>query len=229
MLGVLSFDSVRSERPGRTSWWAACVFSARRSPAPWSGSGWTCRRRASRFQRFLSSLSVKLSNVSAVNLDQDIQGALRSIVDFLGMDRAVLIELPGSSGTARSWTLDGPTDLARLPWLSLRLQNGDSVRVPRVAELPDEAAVDRSSCLALGIHLLAPPLRAGKIWSGIGVCTAPPRLRATSCWSSSTPREVVANALSVLMRSARWVGCSSSRTSDAFRLSQRRWRTIISP
>jgi hypothetical protein len=88
-----------------------------------------------RFQRFLSSLSVRLSHVSAASLDQDIQAALRSIVAFLDADRAVLLELLGPGGTGRSWTVDGPADSARFPWLSLRLLGGDIVRVSRIGSV----------------------------------------------------------------------------------------------
>jgi len=164
ILGVLSFDSVRSER----SWPDDLVARLHLLSEAFASALERKRMELSlaerlRFQQLLSSLSVKLSNVSVVTLDQDIQGALRWIIDFLGVDRAVLIELLGPSGTGRSWTVDGSTDLARFPWLGRRLQDGEVVRVSRVEELPAEAAEDRSSCLALGIESpMALPLRAGK-------------------------------------------------------------------
>jgi GAF domain-containing protein len=151
-----------------------------------------------RFQRLLSSLSVKLSTVSAVTLDQKLQASLRLIIDFLRVDRAVLVELRGP-GTRRSWTVDGLTDLARFPWLSPRLQDGEVVRVSRVEEFPAEAAMDRHSCLALGLEsLTALPLRAGKTVVGALVLgTAPPG----AVWRDEAVEqvyllgEIVANAL----------------------------------
>ena len=200
MLGVLSFDSVHSERtwPDELVGRLHLLSEAFASALERKRMDLSLAERL-RFQRFLSSLSVNLSNASAVNLDEDIQGALRSIVDFLAVDRAVLIQLPGPSGTARSWTLDGPTDLARFPWLSVRLQNGDIVRVPRSADFPDEAAVDRSSCLALGIQSpLALPLRAGQtLVGGLVLGTG----SAEAAWGDEPLEqlylvgEVVANAL----------------------------------
>jgi len=200
MLGVLSFDSVRSERawPDELVGRLHLLSEAFASALERKRMDLSLAERL-RFQRFLASLSVKLSNASAVNLDQDIQGALRSIVDFLGVDRAVLIELPGSSGTARAWTLDGPTDQARFPWLSRRLQTGDTVRIPRVAGLADEAAVDRSSCLSLGIQsALALPLRAGKTLVGglvLGTGAAEAAWRDELLEQLYLLGEVVANAL----------------------------------
>lgn len=201
MLGVLSFDSVHSER----TWPDELVARLHLLSEVFASALERKRMDLSlaerlRFQRFLSSLSVKLSNASAVSLDQDIQGALRSIVDFLAVERAVLIELPGPSGTARSWTPDGPTDLARFPWLSARLQSGDIVRVPRGADFPDEAAGDRSSCLALGIQSpLALPLRAGQTLVGglvLGTTgSAEPAWRDELLEQLYLVGEVVANAL----------------------------------
>lgn len=200
MLGVLSFDSVHSERtwPDELVARLHLLSEAFASALERKRMDLSLAERL-RFQRFLSSLSLKLSNSSAVNLDQDIQGALRSIVDFLAADRAVLIELPGLSGTARSWTLDGPTELARFPWLTVRLQNGDIVRLPRGAGFPDEAAVDRSSCLALGIHsLLALPLRAGQTLVGglvLGTGSSEAAWRDELLEQLYLVGEVVANAL----------------------------------
>ena len=199
MLGVLSFDSVRSERawPDELVGRLHLLSEAFASALERKRMDLSLAERL-RFQRFLSSLSVKLSNASAVNLDQNIQGALRSIVDFLGVDHAVLIELPGPGPIARSWTPDGP-DQVRFPWLSVRLQSGDIVRVPRLAELPDEAAVDRSSCLALGIQsALALPLHAGKTLVGglvLGTGSAETAWRDELLEQLYLLGEVVANAL----------------------------------
>jgi signal transduction histidine kinase len=200
MLGVLSFDSVRSER----AWPDDLVARLHLLSEAFASALERKRMDLSlaerlRFQRFLSSLSVKLSNTSAANLDRDIQGALRWIIDFLGVDRAVLIELRGPSGPGRSWTVDGLTDLARFPWLSLRLQEGEVVRVSRVEELPEAAAVDRSSCLTLGLESpMALPLRAGKtVVGGLVLGTVFPG----GAWRDEVVEqlyllgEVVANAL----------------------------------
>jgi signal transduction histidine kinase len=168
ILGVLSFDSVRSER----TWPDDLVGRLHLLSEAFASALERKRMELSlaerlRFQRFLSSLSVRLSHVSAASLDQDIQAALRSILAFLDADRAVLLELLGPSGTGRSWTIDGPPDSARFPWLRLRLLDGDIVRISRIDELPVEAAEDRISALALGLQsLLALPLRAGKTLVG---------------------------------------------------------------
>ena len=176
MLGVLSFDSVRHER----TWPVDVVARLRLLSEAFAAALERKRIELSlaerlRFQRLLSSLSITLSNVSAVTLDQDIPIALRSIAGFLDVDRAVLLDLLGAGDTRRSWTTEGATDLARFPWLSLRLQGGDLLRVSRVDDIPEEATVDRASCLALGLEShLALPLRAGKTVVGGLLLATPP-------------------------------------------------------
>lgn len=201
MLGVLSFDSVRRER----TWPDDLVGRLHLLSEAFASALERKRMELSlaerlRFQRFLSSLSVRLSHVSAASVDQDIQGALRSIVDSLDVQRAVLLELRGSDGTRRSWTVDGPADSARFPWLSLRLlDGGDIVRVSRIDELPAEAAEDRSSALAVGLDsLMALPLRAGKTLVGglvLGTVVSGATERAELLERLSLVGEVVANAL----------------------------------
>ena len=163
MLGVLSFDSVRSER----AWPDDLVGRLHLLSEAFASALERKRMELSladrlRFQRSLASLSVRLGHVSAVTLDHDMQGALRSIVAFLGVERAALIELLGPGGTGHAWTVEGPADPLPFPWLSLRLQRDGLVQISRLDELPGDATADRASCRTLGFEsLLALPLRAG--------------------------------------------------------------------
>ena len=201
ILGVLSFDSVRRER----TWPDDLVGRLHLLSEAFASALERKRMELSlaerlRFQRFLSSLSIRLSHVSAASLDQDIQGALRSIVASLDVQRAVLLELRGSGGTGRSWTVDGPADSARFPWLGLRLlDGGDIVRVSQIDELPAEAAEDRISARALGLDsLMALPLRAGKTLVGglvLGPVVSGAAERSELLERVSLVGEVVANAL----------------------------------
>jgi two-component system sensor kinase FixL len=52
--------------------------------------------------------------------------------------------------------------LDRLPWLIARVQDGDEVRIARIEELPEQAALDRRTFVALGLlSQVALPLKAG--------------------------------------------------------------------
>jgi len=163
MLGVLSFDSVRAER----DWPDELVDRLRLLSEAFASALERKRMELAladrlRFQRLLSDLSATFSNVSALDFDHSVHGALRSINDFLGVDRAALIEFPTRGRAGTSWTSDGATDTTRFPWLVLRLREGDVVRLSRLEDLPGEAVTDRRGGLALGMKSLAGlPLRAG--------------------------------------------------------------------
>jgi signal transduction histidine kinase len=139
-----------------------------------------------RFQRLLSELSVRFANVPAVDFDQAVHGALGAIRDFVGVDRAELIEFPARGGSESSWSLLGTTDMVRIPWLILKVQDGDVVRVSGLKEVPDIKS------------LVALPLRAaGAVLGGLVLATTV----ATTAWPSELIDqlhiigEAVANAL----------------------------------
>jgi signal transduction histidine kinase len=168
MLGVLSFDSVSSQRD-----WPDDVTNRLLLMSEVFAAALERKRielslaERLRFQRLLSDLSARFSGALVLDFDDEVHGALRSIVDFLGVDHATLLEFPRAGVPARSWTIGEATDAGHVPWLMLRLREGDVVHVSRLAELPDEAATDRSGCLALGVKSLAAmPLRAGGIVIG---------------------------------------------------------------
>ncbi|HEV8586007.1 MAG TPA: ATP-binding protein [Methylomirabilota bacterium] len=200
MLGVLSFDSVRVER----DWPDDLVDRLRLLSEAFAGALERKRMEQAlserlRFQRLLSDLSAGFSNLSALDFDHAVDGALRSINDFLGVDRAALIEFPTRTGGGRSWTIDGATDTTRFPWLMHRLRQGDLVRVSRLDELPDEADADRRSGLALGVKSLAAlPLRAGGVVLGglvLATVFAERRWRDELIEQLHLVAETVANAL----------------------------------
>jgi signal transduction histidine kinase len=187
MLGVLSFDSVRAERD-----WPDELVERLRLLSEAFASALERKRMESalterlRFQRLLSELSVRFANVPAVDFDQAVHGALGAIRDFVGVDRAELIEFPARGGSESSWSLLGTTDMVRIPWLILKVQDGDVVRVSGLKEVPDIKS------------LVALPLRAaGAVLGGLVLATTV----ATTAWPSELIDqlhiigEAVANAL----------------------------------
>jgi len=161
MLGVLSFDSVRAERD-----WPNELVERLRLLSEAFASALERKRMEStlaerlRFQRLLSDLSARFANVSPLDFDQAVHGALAAIRDFLGVDRAELVEFPGHGGAGNAWSLFGGPDMTRVSWLMLRLQGGEVVRISRLDEVPDINA------------LVALPLRAGgAVLGGLVVAT----------------------------------------------------------
>jgi len=187
MLGVLSFDSVRAER----DWPDEVVERLRLLSEAFAGALERKRMESAlterlRFQRLLSELSGRFANVAAVDFDQAVRGALGAISDFVGVDRAELIEFPARGGPANSWSLLGGSGMVGIPWLMVAVQNGDVVRVSGLKELPDLKSV------------VALPLRAaGAVLGGLVLAT----IVAEMAWPNELMEqlhligEAVANAL----------------------------------
>src|SRR5258705_272052 len=114
MLGVLSFDSVRAER----DWPDELIDRLALLSEAFAGALERKRMELAlverlRFQRLLSDLSVRFANVPALDFDQAVHGALRSIADALGVDRAALIAFPTRGAAGGAWSLDGAADMSR--------------------------------------------------------------------------------------------------------------------
>ena len=200
LLGVLSFDSVRAERDWPDElvdrlWVLSEAFASALERKRMELS----LQDRLRFHRLLSHLSTRLGNGAAGELDREIDNALRGIVDFVGVGRATVAEFPDGGGRGRSWAIEDPLDPERWPWLIARVRGGDEVRISRVEELPDEAAVDRRSAVTLGlVSLVAMPLKAGRGVVGALVLATTSAARA---WPDAFMEqlrllgEVIANAL----------------------------------
>jgi signal transduction histidine kinase/ABC-type uncharacterized transport system substrate-binding protein len=162
LLGVLSFDSVRSERTWPDELLPRLQLLSEVFAAALE------RRRAElalnerlRFEALLSELSAVFSGLPALEIDYEITWGLRRIVDFLEVDRASLVKFSEdrlSAQTTHSWTADGvaqaPAAIAldQIPWTAARLQGGSAVCFSRLEELSgEEAAMDRRTYRALGI------------------------------------------------------------------------------
>src|SRR5258705_8108305 len=122
-----------------------------------------------RFETLLSDLSAKLIHVNAGGLDAALEGALRQMITFLGVDRGNLDEYSeGRPGVRVSWaepgveTLPSILEAGQFPWTAGTLRRGGVVRFPRTAALPEEATTDTASYQRLGTRShLAIPLQAG--------------------------------------------------------------------
>jgi signal transduction histidine kinase len=170
MLGVLSFDSVRGER----AWPDELVERLRLLSEAFASALERKRMELSladrrRLEQLLSALSVAFSRLSAVDFDRGIQRGLHQVVAFLGVDGGSLIEFSRDGRTARSWAIEEWMDVGEFPWMTSRLRRGDVVSFSQLAELPDDAAVDRRSYLAHRIkpQVAVPLLVGGTVVGGL--------------------------------------------------------------
>ena len=122
-----------------------------------------------RFERLLSGLAARSISASSAEIDREVEDALTSIVDFFGVSRCVLIKrfpeerravVTHAAHTDNAPPMPVEIDMVRLfPWTSTMLQRGETLRVTKLDDLPEEAAVDREAYGSLGVHsILAIPI-----------------------------------------------------------------------
>jgi signal transduction histidine kinase len=170
MLGVLSFASVRREYawPNELVERLNLLSQAFASALERKRVELSLAERL-RFEKLLSSLSTTFSHLAAVDFDREIQGGLHQVVEFLGVDRGSLIEFSRDGSTAHSWAIEEWMDEGEFPWMTARLQRGETISVSQLEEFPDEAAVDRQSYLAHRVkpQVAVPLLVSGTVVGGL--------------------------------------------------------------
>ena len=112
-------------------------------------------RYHARFEKLISGISTHFINLSIDEVDQGIRSALQSIGTFVEADRSYVALLDPSRRTGTltyEWAADptmlrtsGTTEMpiADYPWYVERLQRFENIYVPRVSELPPEAANEK--------------------------------------------------------------------------------------
>ncbi len=142
-----------------------------------------------RFETLLSDLSAMFATGPVAEVDRQIETGLRRLVEDLGADRATVGALSTSSDQVRathSWTREGVAPLRQAirgnaaPWIVSQLRQGHVVRLTRLEDLPDEAAVDRQNLERLGTRsaVVVPLAVGGSVAGALVVGT----LRAERHW-----------------------------------------------
>ena len=126
------------------------------------------------FEKIVTTISNNFINMPPDEIDQGIQQALRTIGDFTGADRAYIFRYADDGLTTptmsctQEWCAEGtapqierlqavPTDA--LAWSNAQLRQGQALHIPRVADLPAEAAAEKAEFQGQGIQsLLAVPM-----------------------------------------------------------------------
>jgi len=123
-----------------------------------------------RFESLLTDLAATLVNLSASEVDDQIQFVLKSIVEFLDVDRGTVFQVDEDSSqvvSTHSWArkgFEGPSvgnvvnDL--FPWGIKKIQQGEAIVMSRVEDLPPEATRERTVILEEGQKsIIALPFR----------------------------------------------------------------------
>ena len=162
--GVLSVEAVARERV-----WPEIVFELLERVAYAFSQALNRAQTASSltarlaFEEMRSSLSARMTAVSESDFDRELEHALRTVVDVIGVDRASLVELARDGTPARRWTSGGPGPAEIvLPWTIATMQRGEVVAFTCLDDLPAEAIEDRRTFRSDGIgSLMALPLLVG--------------------------------------------------------------------
>jgi signal transduction histidine kinase/HAMP domain-containing protein len=145
-----------------------------------------------RFEALITRLSSSMTTLTAENVNDGINRALGDIGQFAQVDRSYIFLFDAGHQTvtcSHEWCAPGVAaqigrlqnlPVADFPWVEERLQRGEIVHVPRVGDLPPEAAAERREWEAESIRsLLLIPMRAGATIRGyVGLDS----VRAEKAW-----------------------------------------------
>jgi transcriptional regulator with GAF, ATPase, and Fis domain len=131
------------------------------------------------FERMLGEIAARIASVASEEVEAEIAGAMRRLIDFLGFDRSTLFTYELDSGclTALLSVADPavesipPGRVSSLPWYVRQLASGRPVIVQRIPDdLPPEATAEREYCVRIGLRSnLTVPLEAR---DGVRYCLA---------------------------------------------------------
>src|SRR5262249_22394653 len=125
-----------------------------------------------RFERLIADLSARFVNLPAADVGAHIVDALRSISEFLDMDRGFLIEVrEGSDELPVTWRFIGDLPLLghrfavhQYPWYAGSIRAGQAIVLPR---LPDDLPIDsheaRQTFAELNIEIFASALERKRL------------------------------------------------------------------
>jgi signal transduction histidine kinase len=132
------------------------------------------------FEQLVIELAGAFVRVTTDKIDGEINRWLERIVLALGLDRGTIAEINPSDGWAafsHGWAREPEHIIGRsldantlLPWVKGKMLTGETVVMPRVDALPDEAAVDRESMRRYGpkSNVMIPIKVGGTVVAAVG-------------------------------------------------------------
>jgi PAS domain S-box-containing protein len=115
------------------------------------------------FERLISDISARFVKLQPNEVDQEIEGALKQILNFFNGDRCGLLEIQQDKAFAHvthAYYADGVAQVSTsinlvdlFPWQYEKIiHSGEPLSIVRLADLPPEAQKDRESAMALGFR-----------------------------------------------------------------------------
>ena len=137
-----------------------------------------------RFETLLAELSARFVNLPPDQVDQEIENALRCLVETLGADRSALGRLTEDGDdfvVTHTFAVPGVEVFPRVPSLSTvaplmsrTLLSGQPFVMPRLADLPEEGEQDRKLFVSRRITsgMVVPLRMSGRVIGGLGCSLA---------------------------------------------------------
>jgi formate hydrogenlyase transcriptional activator len=133
-----------------------------------------------RFERLLAELSASFVNLTADQIDENIDGSLKLLAEFLGNDRSTLVEFDDDQDhvtVTHSYSVAGcegfpvgVLPVARFPWFVGQSRRGATIFLKDLPEeLPSEATQEREYCRTHGIksNVTVPLAVGGTVLGGL--------------------------------------------------------------
>jgi signal transduction histidine kinase len=131
------------------------------------------------FEQLLFELSTHFVAVPGAEIDAAIEGGLRRIVEFLGIDHSTLSEIVAETRhfhAMHSWAAEGVRPVGNAetsrtyPWVLSMARAGRPVIFSKLDQLPPDAAEDRRSFERIGLrsHVALPLFVAGQLMAVLG-------------------------------------------------------------
>ena len=182
------------------------------------------------FEALITSISTKFINLLPEEMDHGIDLALREIGEFADVDRSYLFRFNEDGKTmdnTHEWCANGIDPQIRnlqgisvedFRWVTAPIKRSQAVHIPRVADLPDEARIEKEEFQSEGIKslVLVPTPLAGSASGFLGFDS----VREEKTWSEDVISllrivgEIIANAL------------DRKQTLEALQEAEERWRSI---
>ena len=177
------------------------------------------------FERLLSDVSARFANVAGDRVVEELEGALKRLLEFLGFDRCAFWEFVGEEQYFLcSVAVEGVEPPARGPvpaqlsWFARELRAGRTI-VVQSGDAPPEAAAAVEYNRRAGIRsvLVIPLIVGGRVVAAIGFGA----FRSTREW----PAEFVARVTVIGEVMAQ--SLARARSEAALRASEQRWQSIF--
>ena len=112
-----------------------------------------------KFQTMLGELLTAFISLTPGRLDSQIKEVQKRICETLGLDRSMLAQLPVEgddllithSWAAEGFSVAGPLSRRHLPWTVRTMMSGQPIRIARIDDLPEEAAIDKETLRQSGL------------------------------------------------------------------------------